>query len=75
MSDEDKAPTDIAPVFLSLEHFRALRELGGCIEEHVAKAIELYLKSLQNQCEQTSTEDAPEDDDEEYFDPADYVDE
>ncbi len=70
--DEAKESTDIAPVFLSLEHFGALRELGGSIEEHVAKAIELYLKSLQNQCEQTCTEDAPEDDDEEYFDPADY---
>ncbi|MBI5247880.1 MAG: hypothetical protein HY912_00160 [Desulfomonile tiedjei] len=74
VSDEDKASTNIAPVFLSLEHFRALRQLGGSIEEHVAKAIELYLKSLQNQCEQTSTGDAPEDDDEEYFDPADYID-
>jgi ParB-like chromosome segregation protein Spo0J len=73
--DGANEPTNIAPVFLSLEHFGALRELGGAIEEHVAKAIELYLESLQNQCEQTSTEEAPEDDDEEYFDPADYVDE
>jgi ParB-like chromosome segregation protein Spo0J len=71
--DKAKESTNIAPVFLSLEHFGALRELGGSIEEHVAKAIELYLKSLQNQCGKTSTEDAPEDDEEEYFDPADYI--
>jgi hypothetical protein len=75
VADENKESTNFAPVFLSLEHFGALRELGGSIEEHVAKAIELYLKSLQNQCEQTSTKDDPEDDDEEYYDPADYIDE
>jgi hypothetical protein len=66
---------DDRPQFLSSEHFGALRELGGSIEEHVANAIELYLKSLQNQCEQTSAGEDPEDDDEEYYDPADYQDE
>ena len=60
IADEEMASTAFRPVFLSLEQFSAMQALGGCIEEHVAYAIELYLRSLQNQCEQTTTEDAPE---------------
>jgi hypothetical protein len=74
-ADEDKAPSRVAPVLISLEQFGALHELGGSVEDHVAIAIELYLKSLQNQCEESRSKDNPGDDDEEYFDPADYQDE
>jgi hypothetical protein len=73
--DDSQVSKFHATVFISMEHFGALNELGGFAEEHVAKAIELYLKSLQNQCEQTSAGEDPEDDDEEYYDPADYQDE
>jgi hypothetical protein len=70
--DDSQVSKFHAPVFISMEHFGALNELGGFAEEHVAKAVELYLKSLQNQCGQTSTGESPEDDDEEYFDPDAY---
>lgn len=74
-AEESEKYPDYGPVFLSVEHFGALRELGGCTDEHVANAIEAYLLSFKNQCEQTTTGDDQEDDDEEYFDPADYEDE
>ena len=43
--NEPKESPEIRPVFLSLEHFGALQELGGSVEEHVADAIDLYLKT------------------------------
>jgi hypothetical protein len=33
-------------VRLTKEHYEALRELGGLIEDHVAAAVEMYLESL-----------------------------
>jgi hypothetical protein len=35
-----------APVFISMEHFGALHELGGSVEDHLATAVEHYLDSL-----------------------------
>jgi|GEM_PF-1566384 hypothetical protein len=35
-------------VTLNEEHYEALKELGGSIEDHVAKAIEMYLQSSVN---------------------------
>jgi hypothetical protein len=81
VADEGKASNVIAPVFLSLEHFGALRELGGCIEEHVAIAIDFYLESLRPEYRglpvvkeeedgnQAHSDPEPEDDDDEFFDP------
>jgi hypothetical protein len=73
VADEAKQSIGIAPVFLSLEHFGALHQLGGSIEEHVASAIDLYLESLREQDEENPAEHHQEDDDdEEYFDPDAY---
>ena len=71
---------------ISKEHYEALRELGGCIEEHVASAIDLYLESRRaeyrgippeteqdNGYEEQSDPDA--DDEEEYLDLDEYGDE
>jgi ParB family chromosome partitioning protein len=76
VADEAKQSIGIAPVFLSLEHFGALHQLGGSIEEHVASAIELYLESLREQDEENPVESDQEDveDDDEYFDPDTYTD-
>ncbi len=37
---------ETAPVVISMEQYRALFELGGSIEDHLASAIDLYLESL-----------------------------
>jgi hypothetical protein len=71
-ADEDKVPSRVAPVLLSLDLFGALHELGGSVEAHVAIAIDLYLKSLKEQHEEDPSENGEEDDDEEWFDPDDY---
>ncbi len=67
LADETKEPKDISPVFLSIEHFGALRKLGGSIEEHVANAIERYLDSFQGQHEECSPESGEENDDDDKY--------
>lgn len=68
---------------LSAEHFEALSELGGSLEEHVATAIDLYLESLRPEDSKLPVEmheygaDAEQDesedeDDDEYFNPNAY---
>jgi ParB-like chromosome segregation protein Spo0J len=72
---EVRESTGAAPVLVSMEHYKALNELGGSIEEHVASAIDLYLESLREQDEENPAEHHQEDDDdEEYFDPDNYDD-
>ncbi len=61
--DEAKEPTGMSPVFLSIEHFEALRKLGRSIEEHVANAIERYLESFQELHEESSPESGEENND------------
>jgi hypothetical protein len=86
VADESKGSTLIEPVFLSLEHFAALRDLGGCIEEHVGIAIDFYLESRRAEYRgfpveteeedgnQTHSDPEPEDYDDEFFDPDEYGD-
>lgn len=44
--DESQVSKFHAPIFISIEHFGALHELGGSVEDHLATAIERYLESL-----------------------------
>ncbi len=67
--NDDNKSSRVAPVHLSLDLFGALHELGGLVEDHVAIAIDLYLKSLKEQHEEDPSESAEEDDDEEWFEP------
>jgi hypothetical protein len=51
VSKSDAASADkktLSTVTLAREQYRALRELGGSIEDHVAQAIDMYLLSLSN---------------------------
>jgi hypothetical protein len=66
---KDNKSSRVAPVLVSLEHFGALHELGASVEDHVAIAIDLYLKLLQEQLEEGPTDKSKEDDDEEWFEP------
>jgi hypothetical protein len=70
--NDDNKSSRVAPVLLSLDLFGALHELGGLVEDHVAIAIDLYLKSLKEQHEEAPSESGEEDDDGEWFDPDDY---
>jgi hypothetical protein len=77
-ADEDKESARVAPVLVSLEHFGALHGLGGSVEDHVTRAIELYLESLSERHEENPAETDQEnmkddeDDDENFFDPEDF---
>ncbi len=68
-------------MLLSLDLFGALHELGGSVEDHVTRAIELYLESLRERHEENPAETDQEnvkddeDDDEEYLDLDEYGDE
>lgn len=103
-TEECKRSPGYRPVFLSVEHFGALHQLGGgSVEDHLDIAVERYLESFQEQHEHNSSESGEEneddnkcldrrdnqgcsedatdsgdadkkEDDEEYFDPADYED-
>jgi ParB-like chromosome segregation protein Spo0J len=80
-ADENKESSRVAPVLLSLDLFGALHVLGGSVEDHVTRAIELYLESLREAHEENRIESdqgnvkEDEDEDEEYFDPDEYGDE
>jgi ParB-like chromosome segregation protein Spo0J len=79
--DTSKETSRVAPVLVSLDLFGALHELGGSVEDHVTRAIELYLESLSERHEENPAErdqeDAKDDeeDDEEYLDVDEYGDE
>jgi len=63
--DSQSEPNDDMSVTLAPEHYRALKDLGGSIEDHVAKAIEKYLQSSVNP---GAEEDRCADEDEEEYD-------
>ena len=44
--DDSQASKFGAPVYISMEHFGALNELGGLVEDHLASAVERYLEIL-----------------------------
>ncbi|MGO9569207.1 MAG: hypothetical protein ACLP5H_16860 [Desulfomonilaceae bacterium] len=46
--DAESEPVDDITVTLAPKHYRALKDLGGSIEDHVAKAIEKYVQSSGN---------------------------
>ncbi|WP_157212275.1 hypothetical protein [Desulfomonile tiedjei] len=78
--DDSKVSQFRAPVFISMEHFGALNELGGFAEEHVANAIELYLQSQTEQDERNPVASdqgdmKDEDDEEEWFYPEGWANE
>jgi hypothetical protein len=56
----------IFPVKLSAEHSIALVKLGGYVDTHVARAVDLYLETLGIPQE--------EEDEDEYFDPDTFID-
>ncbi|AFM26084.1 hypothetical protein [Desulfomonile tiedjei] len=72
---KDTKSAAMVPVPIPLELVGALQELGGLVEDHASEAIKRYLESFTNECEQTGTGEAPDEDDEEYFNPAEYDDE
>ena len=84
--DKDQEPSRVAPVLIPLELFGELHRLGGVVDDHVTIALERYLESLREQPEETVPENGAQEesatessdpesldeDDDEYFDPADY---
>ena len=59
--DESQTSKFHATVFISMEHFGALHELDGSVEDHVTRAIEMYLESLKEGDEQNLGEKDQED--------------
>ncbi len=68
----EQSRPDTKSVTLSDDHFAALKELGGLIEDHIADAIDCYLEMIAGQKDAMTSNQAEYDDD--YFDGGDYDD-
>ncbi len=66
--DQEDIPERGEPVMLSPEHCKSLRELGGSMEEHVARAIDRYLFMLQSKYEFTGEDYLLEESDQDCID-------
>jgi ParB family transcriptional regulator, chromosome partitioning protein len=71
-SEEKPGDTENPMVPISLEYYGRLRELGGSIDDHVARALEQYLEMMTKHEDEKSANKAEYDD--EYFDDGEYDD-